>query len=208
VLNSYPSELNRRPLPRIVARPGASERLNSLAPAVTSIAPWAAPPNIQQPLAHRIEAEKSQYLSPLRRSQRMVATDEFVVRHAAVCQNHGSPRLEPYPGAERQARPEHQRIQQITFKSQVFRHGTVVEWARQGRDEIHLAGGPAFEKTASRDLDDYLYLWRICRCLTGEVSNVLRVVHAASLLHPFWSQFRAAQLWLMVARPGYISTMS
>lgn len=119
----------------------------------------------------------------------MVATDELLVGHAAVGENHRSPCLDPYAGPERQARPKHHRVQQITFKSQVSRHGTIVERTRQGRDEIHMAGGTALEKTASRDFDDYLYLWWIClwwicRCRPGLLSEILRVNHAAILLLP------------------------
>jgi hypothetical protein len=177
------SELHPWALPGIVSRLGASERLSRPAPALTCVAPRAASPNIQKPLALRIEVEKPQHLSALRRVQRVVAADQFVVRHAAVCHSYSSPRFDLFPSAERQAWPENQRIEQVAFKSQVIRHGAVVVRARQGRDEIDVAGGPAFQKTASRNLDHHFYLWRLERCVAGGRWTAVRIVHSTSLPH-------------------------
>jgi hypothetical protein len=183
-LNSYLSELDRWPPPRFVARAGASERLSGPAPALAGVAPRAAAPNIQHSLALGIEVEKSQHSSALRWIKRMVAAYEFVIGHATICQNHSSPRLDSNPSAERQARSEHHGVQQIAFKSQEFRHGTVVERARQGRDEIHVTGGSAFEKTTARDLDHYFHLRRLRQCFAAQYSMALWLVHNASLHFP------------------------
>jgi hypothetical protein len=180
-MDALRSEFNRRSVPRIVSRLGTRERLGSLAPALACVAPGAAPPSIQQSLTLCIEVKKSQDLLPLRRVHRVIAADEFVVGHAAVCQDNSPPRLDPYLSAERKARSKDQRVEQIAFKSQVARHGAVVKRARQGRDEVHVAGGPAFEKAASRHLDYYIYLWHQGRCLAAKGSAVIRVVHCASL---------------------------
>src|SRR5882724_2805821 len=174
---NYRSELDRRPLPAAVSRPGASDRLRGPAPALAGVAPRAAPPDVQQSLALRVEVEKPEHVAALQRARRVLAADELVVRHAAVGQSHGSPCLDPYPRAQRQARSEHQRVQQVAFESQVNRHGAVVERAGQRRDEVDMPGGPALEKAAPRNLDHHLDLRRFGRCLRGPA--VLRVLHRA-----------------------------
>ena len=146
-------------MPRIVSRLGPRERLGSVTPALACVAPRAAPPSIQQSLAPCIEMKKSQDPSALRGFHRAIAADEFVVGHATVCQDNSTPRPDAYLGAERKARSKHQCVEQIAFTSQVARHRAVIERAGQGRDEVHVAGGPAFEKAASRNLDHYVYLW-------------------------------------------------
>src|SRR6266511_1648300 len=89
------SEFNPWSVPRIVSRFGTRERLGSLTPALACVAPGAAPPRIQQSLTLCIEVKKSQDPAPLRRVHGVIAADEFVVGHAAVCQANGSPRLDP-----------------------------------------------------------------------------------------------------------------
>src|SRR5574338_1694702 len=100
----------------------------------------------------------------------MIAADEFVIAHAPVSQNDGAPGFYTNPRAQWQSRSQHHRIQQITFKSHQLRYGTVVEWARQGRDEIHMSGGSALQKTAARDLNDDIYL----RQLIAAVAFLIR----------------------------------
>src|ERR1700693_5966827 len=109
------SELDRWPLPRFVSRAGASQRLIGAAPALARVAPGAASPEIQQTLALRIEVEKSQHASTLRRVHGLVTADEFVVPHAAVSQHDSTPRLDPDPGSKRQLRPEHHCIEKIAL---------------------------------------------------------------------------------------------
>jgi len=175
-------------MPRIVPRPGASDCLAGLAPSFARVASRTAAPDIQQALALRVEVEKAEDLAARRWVRRAVAADEFVVRHAAVGQCHGSPRLESCPRAPRQARSEHQRVQQVAFKPQMTRHRAVVERARQGRDEVDVTGGSAFQKAAARNFYYHLDLWRLRCPVAGRVSTIVRVVHSPSLPQSwFWS---------------------
>ena len=154
------SKLNRRPLPRIIPWSRASERLDSLDPALARVAPRAASPNIQESLAFRIEVKKSKYSSALRWIQGAAAANEFVVRHAAVCQRHSSPCLDAYPRGERQTRSEHHCIQEIVFKTQVTRDRPIVKRAWQRRDEVDMAIGPSLQKATAWNLDHNLHLGR------------------------------------------------
>lgn len=83
----------------------------------------------------------------------MLAADELVIRHAAVGQDHGAPCLDPYPRTERKTRSKQHRIEQIAFESDMARHGTVVERARQWRDEVEVTARPALEETAARNFN-------------------------------------------------------
>ena len=56
-----------------------------------ALRPGAAPQSIQQPLALRIEAKKSQHLLAHRRVHGVLAADEFVIGHGAVRQTQRSP---------------------------------------------------------------------------------------------------------------------
>jgi len=165
-------------MPRIVSRFGTRERLGSLTPALAGVAPWAAPPRIQQSFAVCIEVKKSQDPSPLRSVHGTIAADEFVIGHAAVRQDNSPPRPDPKLSAERKARSKHQCVEQIAFTSQVARHGAVIERTRQGRDEVHMAGGAAFEKAAARNLDYYIYFGG---GLMAKRSGVIRFLHGASV---------------------------
>lgn len=126
------SEIKRRPLPRTVSRPRARERLNCVAPPLARVASRPASPDIQQPFALRVEMEKLYDPLALQQVWRMITTDEFVVRHAAVCQNYSPPGLDSYPRAIRQARAEHHRIEEVSLKAHVTRYGAVVEGTWQG----------------------------------------------------------------------------
>ena len=175
------SELDRWPMPRIVSWPGARERMACLAPSFARVASRPAAPKIQQPLAFRVEVKKAEHLAARRLIERPLAADEFVVRHAAVGQDYGSPRLDPLSRAERKARSEHHRVQQIAFLSQIARHRAVVERAWQRRDEVEVTGGSAFQKAATRNLDDHVDLGRLGRVVAGRASNQFRIVHRASI---------------------------
>src|SRR5258705_4754619 len=113
------SEVDRRSAPRIVARPGTRKRVRHRAPPVACVAAGTASPDIQQPLAHCIEAKESQHHSLLGCSHAVITADQLVVRHAAVGQDDGSPRLDSYVRTEWEARPKHQRVEPIALKSYI-----------------------------------------------------------------------------------------
>ncbi len=164
----------------MVPRSGTRKRVGSITPSLTRITATATPPGIQQPLALCIEVKESQDPLPLRRAQRLVGADEFVVAHAAIREGHRSPDLDMHTCAKRKARSKHECVEQIALEAQKARHGTIIEWTWQRRNEIDVAGGPAFEKAASRNLDydvDFRY-----QCFAPTGSSVIRVVHSASLL--------------------------
>ena len=69
---------------------------------------------------------------PLRHAHRLVAADQFVVGHAAVCQRHGTPSLDVYPCSERKAWSKDDCVEQIAFKAQEAGHGTIIKWAWKG----------------------------------------------------------------------------
>ena len=175
------SKLDRWPMPCFVSWLGARDCVTGLAPSIARVASGSAAPKIQQPLALRVEVKETEDLAARRRIQWALAADEFVVRHAAVGQYYRSPRLDPSSRAERKAWSEHHRVQQIAFLSQVARHGAVVERARQWRDEVEVTGGSAFEKTATRNLDDHVDLGRLRGLLAGVASTQVRSVHSASI---------------------------
>ena len=151
------SAIKRRPLPRTVSRPRASERLNCVAPSLARVASRPASPDIQQPFALRVEMEKLYDPLALQQVRRLVTTDEFIVRHAAVCQNDGSPGFDSYPRAIRQAWSEHHCIEKVTLKAHVIRSGAIIEGTWQGRDKINAARGATFKETALWNLDYHLH---------------------------------------------------
>ena len=144
-------------MPRTVSRPSARKRKRHIAPSVARVTAWATPPNIQQPLARCIKVEESKDHSPLCCGHGVITANQFVVRHAAVRQDHGAPGLDPYVRTEWKARPKHQRVEQIAFKSYIGRYRTIVERARQRRNEIHAPRRAAFDETAAWNLDYHIY---------------------------------------------------
>ena len=100
--------------------------------------------------------EKSKYLFSLRRIWGNVTTDKLVICQATIYQCHSPPNLDPYPLAQWQARTKYQRVQQITFKAKVTRHGAIIVRAWQRGDKIDLTSGPALQKATTRNLDYYL----------------------------------------------------
>jgi hypothetical protein len=177
----FRSELNRWPMPRIVSRPGARQCVTGLAPSFARVASGAAAPQIQQPLALRVEVKEAKHLAARRWIQRALAADEFVVRHAAVGQDYGSPRLDLFSRAKRKARSEHHGVQQIAFLSQMAWHGAVVERARQRRDEVEVTGGSAFQKAATRNLDDHIDLGRLRGVPAGRAATQVLIIHRTSI---------------------------
>src|SRR5262245_31568750 len=111
----------------------------------------------------------------------MIATDEFVVAHATIGQGHSSPRPDPNLRTQREARSKHQSVKQVALESYVLWHRAIVVWAWQRRDEVHVAGRPAFEKAAPRDLDHHVELWHSRPCLAATGSAVGIVVHCERL---------------------------
>lgn len=126
------SKIKRRPLPHTVSRPRARERLNCVAPPLACVASRPAAPDIQQPLALRIEMEKLHDSPALQEVWRMITADELVVRHAAVCQNYSSPGLDSYSCTIRQAWTQHHCIEKVTLEAHVTRYRAVVEGTWQG----------------------------------------------------------------------------
>jgi hypothetical protein len=158
-------------MPRFVPRLGAGESLTGLTPAFACVTSRPAAPKIQQPLALRIKVEKVEHLPAFRWFERAFAADELVVRHAAVGEDYRSPRLDPSSRAARKTWSEHYRVKQIAFKSHVARHGAVVERARQGRDEVEVTGGSAFQKATPRNFDDHVNFRRLRDFLAGMTST-------------------------------------
>jgi hypothetical protein len=83
--------------------------------------------------------------------------------------------------AEWKAPPEHQRVEQIAFKTYIGGYRAIVKRARQGRNEIHLAGGPALNEAAAWDLDYYIHLRSRGQCLAVDGPVVICAIHFASL---------------------------
>jgi hypothetical protein len=175
------SELDRWPMPRFVSGLGARDCMTGLAPSIARVASGPAAPKIQQPLALRVEVKEAEHLAARRWIQWALAADEFVVRHAAVGQDYGSPRRDPFSRAERKARSEHHRVQQIAFLSQVARHGAVVERTRQRRDEVEVTGGSTLQKAATRNFDDHVDLGRLKGVPVRSASIQVCIVHRASI---------------------------
>ena len=150
------SEGNRRSGPSVALRPGSCERLRSLAPAVTGIASGPAPPPVEQRLASRIEREKSQYFAALRSARRAITADQLVVRQPAIRQRDSAPRLDGETRAQGQAWTEYQCVQQIPLEPEQARHGAIVVWARQGRNEVDASRRTSLQEAASRYFDDDL----------------------------------------------------
>jgi len=173
-------------VPRVVSRSGTRTGIRHIAPSLASVTARAAPPNVQQPLALCVEAEESEDHSPLCCSHRTITANQFVVRHAAVRQAHGSPRLGPYVCTARQAWPKHHRVEQIAFESQIRRYRAIVERARQGRNEIHLARRPGFDEAAAWNLDHYIDLPPRAQRVTINGPDVVGVVHLASVPQSQW----------------------
>ncbi len=92
------------------------------------------------------------------RAQWLVTADQLVVSHATISKYHSAPGLHPDPTAARKARPEYHCIQQIAFKAYVLWHRAVVERTGEWGDEVDVSAGPAFQKAATRDLDQDLEL--------------------------------------------------
>jgi hypothetical protein len=176
-------KLDGRSAPRIVSRPGTGKRMRHIAPSLASVTAGAASPNIQQPLARRVDAKESKDHAPLCGSHTVTTADQFIVRHAAIGQDNGSPRPHPYVRAEWKPRPEHQRVEQIAFKSNIGRYRAIIERARQGRNKINLAGRPAFDEATAGNLDNDIQLHLRTRdyrvVINGPV--VVCVFHIASL---------------------------
>jgi hypothetical protein len=168
-------------MPRIVPRSGTRKSVRRIAPSIACVAAGAAAPEIQKPLASCIEAKESQNHSLLCCSHTLIAADQFVVRHAAVGQDHGAPRLDPHMRAEWKARPEHHRVEQVAFESYVGGHRAIVERARQRRYEIDSAGRPALDEAAAWNLDDHVHLGPPGPPFTVDGPIVARVFHCASL---------------------------
>jgi hypothetical protein len=168
-------------MPCFVSRLGARDCMTGLAPSITRVASGPAAPKIQQPLALRVEVKEAEHLAARRWSQWALAADEFVVRHASVGQNYGSPCLDPFSRAERKARSEHHRVQQIAFLSQVARHGAVVERTRQRRDEVEVTGGSTLQKAATRNFDYHVDLGRLKGVPARKASTQVCIVHRASI---------------------------
>jgi hypothetical protein len=79
------------------------------------------------------------------------------------------------------ARPQHQRVEQIAFKSYIGGDRAIVERAREGRNEIHLARRPTFDEAAAWNLDYYIYLRPRGQRVTINGPIVACVFHLASL---------------------------
>src|SRR2546429_2142613 len=148
-------------LPSIVSRTRASKRPIGAAPTFTGISPRTSPPNVQQPLALRIEVEESQHVTTLRRARRMIAANELVVRHAAVGQRHRVPRLDAHTRSKREAWSEHDGVQQIAFQADVTRHRAIIERTRQRRNEVDMPRRTALQKTAARNFNHHIYVGRL-----------------------------------------------
>ena len=82
----------------------------------------AAAEKVQHALALRIEVEEAQDEVAFGCARWLGAADEFVVLHAAVGQRDRAPGLDPYARSRCQSRSEHQRIEQIAFKTEQVRH--------------------------------------------------------------------------------------
>jgi hypothetical protein len=171
-------------------------------PSVASVAPRTSTPDVQQPLALRVEVEKSKNVAARRCVQRPIAADELVVHHAAVSQRHGSPRLDPCPRAERKARSEHQRIEQIAFESHMTRHGAIVVRTRQWRDEVDVTGGSAFQKAAAWNFDDYIDLRRQICVLENRATAIVEFVHTPSVLQSKQARALAPHPGLVMPTPS------
>ncbi len=93
----------------------------------------------------------------------MFATDQFVVFQTTVDQRYCSPGFDAQTCAERKSRSQYQRIEEVIVQPQQIRYSTVIEWARQWRNEVDVAIRSAFEKASARDLDDHFEFGRIER---------------------------------------------
>jgi len=71
------------------------------APPFAGIASGTTPPPVQQAFALRIEVEEAQHAAALRFAQRLIAADEFIVRHASICEHDRSPRADAHLAAKR-----------------------------------------------------------------------------------------------------------
>src|SRR6185436_8280959 len=101
-----------------------------LAPSVARVSPRPAAPEIQEALALRVEVKETKHAAARRSIQRMLAADELVVGHSAVGQYDGPPCLHEEPRSVREARTEHDRIQEVPFEPEMRRHRAVVERTR------------------------------------------------------------------------------
>src|SRR5205814_2124452 len=119
------SKLYGRSVPSIVSWTRASKRPIGAAPAFAGISPGTSTPNVQQPLALRVEVEESQHVTTLRRARRMIAANQLVVRHAAVGQRHRVPSLDAHSRSEREPRPQHDGVQKIALHADMTRHRAV-----------------------------------------------------------------------------------
>lgn len=132
-----------------------------ITPAFTDIAATAGAKKIQQSFALCIEVEKLQYQEALPEGNRMLATDQFVIIHTAVCETYGAKYLNSHPGTSLQAWSKYNGIQVISLKTYVLFYGTVVERAGKGRDKVQLFAGSPLQKAAAGNLYDDFQLWRL-----------------------------------------------
>ena len=112
-------KIKPRTSPEVVSRLGPAKRVSRIAPAFACIAPGPSTPDIQHALALRIEVKKTQHGFALRGIGKAITADKLVIDHAAVHENHGAPSLDTLARAQRQARTQYQRIQQIAFKADI-----------------------------------------------------------------------------------------
>ena len=79
----------------------------------------------------------------------------------------------------RQTRPKHDRIQEIAFETHMCFNRAIVEWTRQGRNEIHPPRGTALEKATARDFDNHRYLGQVM--LRFGMCRLFCLLHKASM---------------------------
>src|SRR3954454_23118182 len=111
-------------------------------------------------------------------SQRLAAANQLVVGHTAIGQDHRTPGFYPYTRTQRHACSENHCVEQIAVEPDVLGHRTIVEWARQRRDEIDVPRRSSLDEGATGNLDlDFELRWSTGRIVHG--SSVHRAKRAA-----------------------------
>ena len=149
-------EFNWRTGPGVIPQSRSAKGIRGRAPALAGVAARPPSPEVQQRFAQGVEPKECQDIPALLAVRSVRGADEFVILHTPVGQSNGTPRLDPNAGTQRQARAEDDCVQQIALKSDVGRDGTVIEGARQGGNEIHVAGRTSFNEAAALHLNYHL----------------------------------------------------
>lgn len=139
-----------------IARPAATECRVRVSPARAGPVGWQCPEEVQASLHENIQSEKRQQAFSCGRADRRVAADQLVIVETALCEPDRAPYRNLYPSPPGKARPQNDRIKEITLQTDSVGYRPVIAGAGQWRYEVDGTPGPPFQKTPARDFDNHL----------------------------------------------------